>query len=118
MTETAKSIKHLQKTVDSWIEEHGVRYFDPMTNMAILAEETGEVSSLMARIYGEQSFKKPIPPEEAQQALGHELSDVLFVVLCLANQCNIQLDKIFENKMIIRTQRDTDRHHKNPKLRG
>ena len=102
----------LQKRVDDWINAHGVRYFNELTNMAQLTEEVGEVARIIARRYGEQSEK----PSDQQKDLGEELADVLFVVLCLANQTDVDLQKAFDQKMAIKTQRDHDRHHDNKKL--
>jgi NTP pyrophosphatase (non-canonical NTP hydrolase) len=102
----------LQKRVDEWINAHGVRYFNELTNMAQLTEEVGEVARIIARRYGEQSEK----PSDQQKDLGEELADVLFVVLCLANQTDVDLQKAFDHKMAIKTQRDHDRHHDNKKL--
>jgi len=107
-----QAIEVLQQQVDSWIKNHGVRYFNELTNMAQLTEEVGEVARIIARRYGEQSEK----PSDAEKDLGEELSDVLFVVLCLANQTNTNLQKAFEQKMDLRTNRDHDRHHNNKKL--
>lgn len=103
----------LQSECDAWVAAVGVRYFDPLTNMAMLAEEVGEVARIMARRYGEQSEK------ESDQAkdLGEELADVLFVVLCLANQTGTDLQAAWERRMVAKTQRDASRHHDNPKLR-
>lgn len=105
------AIKQLQKEVDSWIKQYGVRYFNELTNMAILSEEVGEVARIISRKYGEQSFK-----ESDNKDLGEELADVLFVVLCLANQTNTDLDKAFKEKMNAKTIRDKERHVNNPKL--
>ena len=102
----------LQKRVDEWINAHGVRYFNELTNMAQLTEEVGEVARIIARRYGEQSEK----PSDQQKDLGEELADDLFVVLCLANQTDVDLQKAFDQKMAIKTQRDHDRHHDNKKL--
>ena len=118
MKNNLESIQQIQETVDIWIKENGVRYFSHLTNMAILTEEVGEVSRLISRIYGEQSFKKQISSKDAKQKLGEELSDVLFVITCLANQSEIDLGKAFEDKMAKRTIRDKTRHQQNPKLRG
>lgn len=106
-------IKNLQKTVDSWIRQHGVRYFNELTNMAILTEEVGEVARIMARRYGEQSEKE----SDKQKDLGEEMADVLFVLLCLANQTNTDLEAAFNKKMQVRTERDHKRHQQNKKLR-
>ncbi len=107
-------LKNLQGLVDKWIQEHGVRYFDPLTNMAMLTEEVGEVARVMARRYGEQSEK----PSDRSRDLGEELADVLFVVLCLANQTGTDLQGAFDRKFEKRTKRDAERHKKNKKLRG
>lgn len=118
MREDKEKIHHIQASVDQWITENGVRYFSQLTNMAILAEEVGEVSRLISRIYGEQSFKEDTSTELAKKMLGEELSDVLFVITCLANQCKIDLGVAFDDKMTKRTKRDKSRHQQNPKLRG
>jgi NTP pyrophosphatase (non-canonical NTP hydrolase) len=106
-------IKNAQQIVDNWIQQHGVRYFNELTNMAQLTEEVGEVARIIARRYGEQSEKE----SDATKDLGEELADVLFVVLCLANQTGIDLQDAFDKKMEIKTKRDHDRHHNNPKLK-
>ncbi|MDP6922495.1 MAG: nucleotide pyrophosphohydrolase [Lutibacter sp.] len=106
-------IKNTQKIVDDWIKEHGVRYFDELTNMAQLTEEVGEVARIIARRYGQQSEKE----SDKEKDLGEELADVVFVVLCLANQTGIDLQEAFDRKMIAKTKRDHDRHHNNQKLR-
>jgi NTP pyrophosphatase (non-canonical NTP hydrolase) len=107
-------IKDLQKKVDDWIKEYGVRYFDPLTNTAILNEEVGEVSSIIARIYGEQSFK---PGQEKDLTdLADEMADVLFVLTCLCNQTGIDLEKAVEKNLLKKTNRDQDRHKGNTKL--
>ena len=105
-------ITQLQEQVDNWIKKYGVRYFDELTNMAILTEEVGEVARIISRKYGEQSFKS-----SDKNDLGEELADVLFVVLCLANQTKINLQEAFDEKLKVKTQRDTERHHKNLKLK-
>ena len=106
-------IKNGQLVVDNWIKEHGVRYFNELTNMAQLTEEVGEVARIIARRYGEQSEKET----DKEKDLGEELADVLFVVLCLANQTGIDLQVAFDKKMDIKTRRDRDRHHNNQKLK-
>lgn len=106
-------IKNAQKQVDDWIQQHGVRYFNELTNMAQLTEEVGEVARIIARRYGEQSEKE----SDKEKDLGEELADVLFVVLCLANQTGVDLKEAFERKMDIKTKRDHDRHHNNSKLK-
>jgi len=113
-----KTLKELQKEVDEWIVTLGVRYFNPVTNAAILAEETGEVTGILARMYGEQSFKEDLEEEEKKEKLADELADVLFVLTCLANQTGIDLEQAFDRKMLKRTQRDKFRHKNNPKLDG
>jgi NTP pyrophosphatase (non-canonical NTP hydrolase) len=105
-------IQQLQKQVDDWISTYGGRYFNELTNMAILTEEVGEVARIISRTYGEQSFK-----ESDHKELGEELADVLFVVMCLANQTNTDLQKAFEDKMVLKTKRDADRHINNEKLK-
>jgi len=107
------SIKNAQLQVDNWIKEHGVRYFNELTNMAQLTEEVGEVARIIARRYGEQSEKE----SDKTKDLGEELADVLFVVLCLANQTGIDLQDSFDKKLVIKTKRDHDRHHNNEKLK-
>ena len=106
-------IKNAQQAVDNWIKEHGVRYFNELTNMAQLTEEVGEVARIIARRYGEQSEKE----SDKNKDLGEELADVVFVVLCLANQTGIDLQAAFDKKMNIKTERDHDRHHNNKKLK-
>lgn len=107
------NIKDSQKIVDDWIKTHGVRYFNELTNMAMLTEEVGEVARIIARRYGEQSEKE----SDKEKDLGQELSDVLFVLLCLANQTGVDLQKAFEDNMERKTKRDLHRHHNNPKLK-
>ena len=106
-------IKNAQKVVDDWINAHGVRYFNELTNMAQLTEEVGEVARIIARRYGEQSEKD----SDKDKDLGEELADVMFVVLCLANQTGVDLQESFDKKMAIKTNRDHDRHHNNEKLK-
>tara|TARA_B100000780_G_scaffold65373_1_gene42900 strand:+ start:1114 stop:1443 length:330 start_codon:yes stop_codon:yes gene_type:complete len=106
-------LKKLQKEVDVWINEYGVRYFDPLTNMAQLTEEVGEVARIIARRYGEQSEKD----SDKNKNLAEELSDVLFVVLCLANQTNCDLEAAFKEKLKLKIERDLIRHQNNPKLK-
>jgi NTP pyrophosphatase (non-canonical NTP hydrolase) len=105
-------IVQLQQQVDEWINKYGVRYFNELTNMAILSEEVGEVARIIARQYGEQSYK-----DSDNSDLGEELADVLFVVLCLANQTNTNLQEAFQRKLKIKTDRDADRHKGNFKLK-
>ena len=107
------SISTAQQQVDTWIKEHGVRYFNELTNMAQLTEEVGEVARIIARRYGEQSEKD----SDKEKDLGEELADVLFVVLCLANQTGVDLQKAFDAKLKLKTERDHDRHQNNEKLK-
>ncbi len=106
-------LKNAQQDVDNWIKEHGVRYFNELTNMAQLTEEVGEVARIIARRYGEQSEKE----SDKNKDLGEELADVVFVVLCLANQTGVDLQAAFDKKMDLKTKRDHDRHHNNDKLK-
>ena len=106
-------IKNAQQEVDNWIKEHGVRYFNELTNMAQLTEEVGEVARIIARRYGEQSEKE----SDKHKDLGEELADVVFVVLCLANQTGVNLQQAFDRKMELKSKRDHDRHHNNEKLK-
>ena len=106
-------LKNAQLDVDDWIKNHGVRYFNELTNMAQLTEEVGEVARIIARRYGEQSEKE----SDKNKDLGEELADVVFVVLCLANQTGVDLQAAFDKKMDLKTQRDHDRHHNNEKLK-
>lgn len=106
-------LKNAQLAVDNWINNHGVRYFNELTNMAQLAEEVGEVARIIARRYGEQSEKE----SDRNKNLGEELADVVFVVLCLANQTGIDLQAAFDKKLDAKAKRDHDRHHGNEKLR-
>lgn len=106
-------LKNSQFEVDNWIKNHGVRYFNELTNMAQLTEEVGEVARIIARRYGEQSEKE----SDKNKDLGEELADVVFVVLCLANQTGIDLQAAFDKKMDLKTNRDHDRHHNNEKLK-
>ncbi|EAS21014.1 pyrophosphatase [Flavobacteria bacterium BBFL7] len=108
------SLKESQQQVDNWIKNHGVRYFNELTNMAQLTEEVGEVARIIARRYGEQSEKE----SDKNKDLGEELADVMFVVLCLANQTGTDLETAFAKKLQIKTERDHDRHHNNNKLKG
>ena len=106
-------IKNAQQAVDQWIQKHGVRYFNELTNLAQLTEEVGEVARVISRRYGEQSEKD----SDAQLDLGEELADVLFVVLCLANQTGIDLQEVFDKKLNLKTERYHLRHQNNPKLK-
>lgn len=102
-----------QQVVDQWIQQYGVRYFDPLTNTVLLMEEVGELARLMARQYGEQSFKEG----ESADQIGPEMADVLWVLLCLANQCGINLDQELQKSLDRKSLRDAQRHLSNPKLR-
>lgn len=106
------TIEEAQAQVDQWIKTYGVRYFAEMTNMAILTEEVGELARVMVRTYGEQSFKK----SDQQANLADEMADVLWVLICLANQTGVNLSEAFEKNMLKKTQRDSTRHLENDKL--
>lgn len=106
-------ITSLQKQVDEWIKTIGVRYFNELTNMAMLTEEVGEVARIIARRYGEQSEKE----SDKSKDLGEELADVIFVTLCLANQTGTDLQSAFDKKMKVKTDRDKERHQNNEKLK-
>ncbi len=106
------TLRKCQQTVDDWINTIGVRYFSELTNLAQLVEEVGEVARIMSRTYGDQSFKE----SDENKQLSDELSDVLFVLICIANQTGIDLTESFREGMEKRTARDFDRHHSNQKL--
>ncbi len=106
------SIKGYQAKVDAWVKTHGVRYFNEMTNLAILMEEVGEVARLMVRTYGEQSFKA----EDNDRNLADELADVMFVLTCIANQTGVDLTAALKKNLDKKTRRDNRRHWNNPKL--
>lgn len=106
-------LKNAQQAVDEWIKAHGVRYFNELTNMAQLTEEVGEVARIIARRYGEQSEKE----SDREKDLGEELADVVFVVLCLANQTGVNLEEAFARKLELKTRRDHLRHQQNKKLK-
>src|SRR5215510_15351705 len=108
------TISEAQRQVDTWINSTGVRYFSELTNMAILTEEVGEVARIIARKYGEQSFKK----SDEEKKLADELADVLFVVICLANQTGVDLTKALERNLEKKNKRDATRHQKNQKLKS
>lgn len=107
------TIEEAQELVDNWIKTTGIRYFNELTNTAILMEEVGEVARIMARKYGEQSFKK----SDEDVNLADEMADVLFVLICLANQTGINLSEALEKNMVKKSIRDGERHRNNPKLR-
>ncbi len=106
-----------QQTVDRWIRTIGVRYYNELTNTAILMEEVGEVARLMARLYGEQSFKTPELAATAKEDLADEMADALFVLICLANQTGVDLTEAMKKNIEKKTQRDAERHAGNEKLR-
>ena len=106
------TLENCQKLVDDWIHTYGVRYFYELTNTAILMEEVGELARIMARQYGDQSFKE----NERDLDLGEEIADILFVLICLANQTGVKLEDAFKKSMEKKTNRDKERHSKNPKL--
>lgn len=107
------SLPEMQSLVDAWIKQHGVRYFNELTNMALLTEEVGELARIMARKYGEQSFKD----EEIQRDPGDEMADVLFVLICLANQTGVHLEEALIKNLEKKTDRDRNRHRENDKLK-
>jgi len=110
------TIEDMQADIDNWIKTYGVRYFSELTNMAILTEEVGELSRLIARKYGEQSFKTPISDQEIKKRLADELADVIFVTSCLANQMDINLTEAIRDNLSKKTMRDSERHKQNDKL--
>jgi NTP pyrophosphatase (non-canonical NTP hydrolase) len=107
------TIEQAQEAVDQWINENGVRYFNELTNMAMLTEEVGEVARIIARRYGEQSEKE----SDKTKSLADEMADVLFVLICLANQTGIDLTEALQKNLEKKSERDKERHHNNPKLR-
>ena len=106
------TIEEAQQAVDNWIKTYGVRYFSELTNMAILTEEVGEVARIIARTYGDQSFKK-----DEKTNLADELADVMWVLLCLANQTGVDITEALQRNLEKKTSRDKDRHKNNPKLK-
>ena len=107
------TLQDAQSQVDSWIQTYGVRYFNQLTNTAILSEEVGELARIMVRRYGEQSEKE----SDKKLDLGDEMADVLWVLICLANQCDIDLEQAFKKNLEKKTSRDSNRHLNNPKLK-
>lgn len=107
------TLEQAQSTVDQWIKTTGVRYFNELTNMTILTEEVGELARLMARKYGEQSFKE----SDKDRDLGDEMADILWVLICLANQTGVDLTDAFKKNLAKKTERDADRHRNNEKLK-
>ncbi|MCD8529247.1 MAG: nucleotide pyrophosphohydrolase [Chitinophagales bacterium] len=106
-------IAEAQKQVDDWIKQYGVRYFNELTNLSILMEEVGELARIFSRKYGEQSFKN----KEENLDVGDELADILFVLICIANQTNINLEEVLARNLMKKTQRDKERHFNNNKLK-
>ena len=113
LTQQALSIREAQQKVDEWIKTYGVRYYSELTNMTILTEEVGELARIMARTYGDQSFKKT----DLEKNLPDEMADVLWILLCLANQTGVDLTEAFHKNMEKKTSRDKERHQQNPKLK-
>lgn len=111
------TLQAAQKTVDEWVNTIGIRYYNELTNTAILMEEVGEVARLMARLYGEQSFKTPELAASAPDDLADEMADVLFVLMCLANQTGIDLTEALQKNLDKKTKRDKERHANNEKLK-
>ena len=107
------TISEAQEKVDQWISQYGVRYFNELTNMALMTEEVGELARIIARKYGEQSFKE----SDLEKSLGEEMADVLFVLICMANQTGINLEEALINSLEKKTSRDADRHLNNDKLK-
>ena len=110
------TLAEAQQQVDHWIQTVGVRYFSELTNMAMLTEEVGELSRLLIREYGEQSWKEGEKPRDVREGIAEELADISFVVFCLADQCGIDLQDAFDRKLKLKTERDRDRHGQNTKL--
>jgi NTP pyrophosphatase (non-canonical NTP hydrolase) len=108
------TIQQAQQKIDEWIKTHGVRYFNELTNMTILTEEVGEVARIMGRRYGEQSEKE----SDKDKNLGDELADVLFVLMCIANQTGVDLEKALEENLQKKTTRDSERHKNNDKIKS
>jgi NTP pyrophosphatase (non-canonical NTP hydrolase) len=106
------TIKEAQEKVDEWINRYGIRYFDELTNLALLMEETGELARIMARKFGEQSEKE----SDKGKVMAEEMTDILFVLICIANQSGIDLEEAFEKNLMKKTERDNERHLKNSKL--
>ena len=109
-------MKKLQQQIDGWIKQYGVRYFNEMTNTVLLMEETGELARHIARKYGEQSYKKSEEASQSNENIKEEMGDILFILCCLANQMEIDLDAVMEKNLEKKTMRDHDRHLNNPKL--
>ena len=110
------TVQDWQQAVDNWIKTVGVRYFDPLTNTAVLMEEVGEFARIMARVHGEHSFKKPEEEQQWKAQVADELADVLFVITCLANQHDVDLAEALQKNLLKKTKRDATRHKSNSKL--
>ena len=110
------TLKELQEQVDNWIRQYGVRYYAELTNVALLMEEVGELARLVACVHGEHSFKKGTEPADPKEALAEEMGDILFVLICLANQMEIDIDHAMMRNLAKKTERDHLRHRQNPKL--
>ena len=110
------TVQDWQQAVDNWIKTVGVRYFDPLTNTAVLMEEVGEFARIIARVHGEQSFKKPEEEQQWKAQVADELADVLFVITCLANQHDVDLAEALQKNLLKKTKRDATRHKSNSKL--
>jgi len=108
------TLEQLQETINQWVGNYGVRYFSELTNLAVLVEEVGELARIMSRKFGDQSFKE----EESGKDLADELADVLFVLVCIANQTGVDLTRSIQKNLEKKTERDKDRHHRNPKLKN
>jgi NTP pyrophosphatase (non-canonical NTP hydrolase) len=117
-TPDSLTLQQCQQLTDEWITSIGVRYYTELTNVAVLMEEVGEMARLFARAYGDQSFKKGAEPADLKLALADEMADVLFVLVCLANQTGIDLTDAFRRTLEKKTQRDRERHAANPKLQS
>ncbi len=112
-SESTLTLDEAQQRVDEWIKTYGVRYYSELTNMAVLTEEVGELARIIARTYGDQSFKKT----DLKKSLPDEMADVLFVLICLANQTGVNLEEAFKKNLEKKTGRDAERHKNNPKLK-
>lgn len=110
------TIAEMQQQTDSWIKQYGVRYFDVLTNIALLMEEVGEFARIAARVYGEQSFRVGAEPTDPKAMLADEMADILFVLTCLANQMDINLEQAMVANLEKKSRRDKDRHTQNPRL--
>jgi NTP pyrophosphatase (non-canonical NTP hydrolase) len=110
------TITEMQQQTDSWIKQYGVRYFDVLTNIALLMEEVGEFARITARVYGEQSFRVGTEPADPRAMLADEMADILFVLTCMANQMDINLEQALIDNLKKKTGRDKDRHAQNPRL--